>query len=187
VKGVTEELLRKMKAAGCHRIQFGVEQGTEEGLLRLKKDVTVKEIENAFRLCRRVGIHTVAYFMIGTPTERTRDDVVDTIDYSIALDPDFAMFNVLTPFPGTTLYDEGLRDGVLDVDPWLQFMRAPREDFKAQVWDEHFTRAELRQMLDLAYRRFYWRPKFVGRNLLQVRNGKDLYRKASAGLRMLVA
>ena len=44
--------------------------------------------------------------MIGTPTERTRADVVDTIDYSIRLDPDFVMFNVLTPFPGTTLYDE---------------------------------------------------------------------------------
>lgn len=187
VKGVTEELLTKMKAAGCHRIQFGVEQGTEEGLLRLKKDVTVKEIENAFRLCRRVGIHTVAYFMIGTPTERTRDDVVDTIDYSIALDPDFAMFNVLTPFPGTTLYDEGLRDGVLAIEPWLEFMRTPREDFKAQTWDEHFTRAELRDMLDLAYRRFYWRPKFVARNLLQVRNRRDFVRKASAGLRMLVA
>lgn len=186
VKGVTRELLTKMKAAGCHRIQFGVEQGTEEGLLRLKKDVTVREIESAFRLCREVGIHTVAYFMIGTPTERTRDDVLDTIRYSIQLDPDFVMYNVLTPFPGTTLYDEGQRDGVLDVNPWLEFMRRPREDFKAQVWDEHFTRAELREMLELAYRRFYWRPKFIARNLTQIRHPQDFARKATAGLRMLV-
>ena len=57
-----------MKAAGCHRIQFGVEQGTEEGLLRLKKDVSSAEIEHAFALCREVGVRTVAYFMIGTPT-----------------------------------------------------------------------------------------------------------------------
>ncbi len=185
VKGATRELLQKMKAAGCQRIQFGVEQGTEEGLLRLKKDVTVREIESAFRLCREVGINTVAYFMIGTPTERSRDDVMDTIDYSINLDPDFVMFNVLTPFPGTTLYDEGLRDGVLDLDPWLKFMREPRADFKAQVWDEHFTRAELREMLNTAYRRFYWRPKFVARNLTQIRNPQDFLRKATAGVRML--
>jgi anaerobic magnesium-protoporphyrin IX monomethyl ester cyclase len=187
VKGVNRELLDKMKAAGCSRIQFGVEQGTEEGLLRLKKDVTVREIESAFRLCREVGIRTVAYFMIGTPTERTRDDVMDTIRYSIALDPDFVMFNVLTPFPGTTLYDEGQRDGVLDVNPWLEFMRQPREDFKAQVWDEHFTRAELREMLETAYRRFYWRPKFIARNITQIASPKDFVRKASAGLRMLTA
>jgi len=185
VKGVNEELLTRMKAAGCGRIQFGVEQGTEEGLLRLKKDVTVREIEHAFKLCRKVGIRTVAYFMIGTPTERSRQDVLDTIRYSIQLDPDFVMFNVLTPFPGTTLYDEGQRDGVLDLRPWLDFMRSPREDFKAQVWDEHFTRAELRQMLNYAYRRFYWRPRFVARNLLQIRNPQDLWRKANAGLRML--
>lgn len=185
VKGVDRPLLEKMKAAGCSRIQFGVEQGTEEGLLRLKKDVTSREIEHAFRLCREVGIHTVAYFMIGTPVERSRQDVLDTIAYSIRLDPDFVMYNILTPFPGTTLYDEGLRDGVLDIDPWWAFMRAPDESFKAQVWDEHFTRGELRDLLDTAYRRFYWRPRFVARNLLQIRNFTDFKRKATAGLRLL--
>jgi anaerobic magnesium-protoporphyrin IX monomethyl ester cyclase len=185
VKGVDRPLLEKMKAAGCSRIQFGVEQGTEEGLLRLKKDVTSREIEHAFRLCREVGIHTVAYFMIGTPVERSRQDVLDTIDYSIRLDPDFVMYNILTPFPGTTLYDEGMRDGVLDIDPWWSFMRAPDESFKAQVWDEHFTRGELRDLLDTAYRRFYWRPRFVARNLLQIRNFTDFKRKATAGLRLL--
>ena len=185
VKGVDRPLLEKMKAAGCSRIQLGVEQGTEEGLLRLKKDVTSREIEHAFMLCREVGIHTVAYFMIGTPTERSRRDVIDTIEYSIKLDPDFVMYNILTPFPGTTLYDEGMRDGVLDIDPWWTFMRAPDESFKAQVWDEYFSREELRELLDLAYRRFYWRPKFMARNLFQIRNLTDFKRKATAGLRLL--
>ena len=186
VKGVDRPLLEKMKAAGCTRIQLGVEQGTEEGLLRLKKDVTSLEIESAFRLCREVGIHTVAYFMIGTPVERSRQDVLDTIDYSIRLKPDFVMYNILTPFPGTTLYDEGMRDGVLDYGPWKDFMEQPNPEFKAQVWDEHFTREELRDLLHYAYRRFYWRPSFVVRNLFQIRNTSDLKRKAQAGLRLLI-
>ena len=181
VKGVDRPLLEKMKAAGCGRIQFGVEQGTEEGLLRLKKDVTSREIEHAFQLCREVGIRTVAYFMLGTPTERSRQDVLDTIEYSVKLDPDFVMYNILTPFPGTTLYDEGMRDG----DPWMKFMVAPTEDFKAQVWDEYFTREELRELLTYAYRRFYWRPKFVARNIMQMRNLDDFKRKATAGIRLL--
>jgi anaerobic magnesium-protoporphyrin IX monomethyl ester cyclase len=185
VKGVDVPLLEKMKAAGCTRIQMGVEQGTEEGLLRLKKDVTSREIEQAFRLARQVGIHTVAYFIIGTPVERSRQDVLDTIQYAIKLDPDFTMFNLLTPFPGTTLFDEGLEEGVLDLDRWMAFMRNPDESFKAQVWDEHFTREELRELLDLAYKRFYWRPRFVARNLFQIRNLTDLRRKATAGLRLL--
>ena len=187
VKGVDRPLLEKMKAAGCARIQLGVEQGTEEGLLRLKKDVTSREIEQAFRLCREVGVNTVAYFMIGTPVERTRQDVLDTIEYSIKLKPDFVMYNILTPFPGTTLYDEGVRDGVLNLEPWIDFMENPTEEFKAQVWDEHFTRDELRDLLHFAYRRFYWRPKFVVRNLFQIRNVSDFTRKAKAGLRLLVS
>jgi radical SAM superfamily enzyme YgiQ (UPF0313 family) len=185
VKGVDRPLLEKMKAAGCARIQLGVEQGTEEGLLRLKKDVTSREIEHAFALCREVGIHTVAYFMIGTPTERSRQDVLDTIDYSIRLKPDFVMYNIMTPFPGTALYDEGVRDGVLDLEPWLNFMQSPSEEFKAQVWDEYFTRDELRDLLNYAYRRFYWRPEFVVRNLFQIRNLNDFKRKATAGFRLL--
>ena len=185
VKGVDRPLLEKMKAAGCGRIQFGVEQGTEEGLLRLKKDVTSREIEQAFALCREVGIHTVAYFMLGTPVERTRHDVLDTIDYSIRLKPDFVMYNLMTPFPGTTLYDEGLRDGVLDQAAWDTFMRDPNEEFKAQVWDEYFTREELRELLNLAYKRFYWRPSFMVKNLFQIRNVEDFRRKATAGLRLL--
>ena len=147
----------------------------------------IDEIENAFRLCREVGINTVAYFMIGTPVERTRQDVLDTIEYSIRLKPDFVMYNILTPFPGTTLYDEGVRDGVLNLDPWTDFMKNPTEEFKAQVWDEHFTRDELRDLLHYAYRRFYWRPRFVARNVFQIRNIADLKRKATAGLRLLVS
>ena len=185
VKGVDVPLLEKMKAAGCQRIQMGVEQGTEEGLLRLKKDVTAAEIKRAFDACRQVGIQTVAYFLIGTPVERNREDVLDTIQYAIDLNPNFVMFNVLTPFPGTTLYDEGLRDGVLDIEDWLNFMRAPDESFKAQLWDEYFSRAELREMLDLAYKRFYGRPRYILQNLAEISSPSELMRKARAGLRLL--
>ena len=44
---------------------------------------------------------------------------------------------------------------------------------------------ELRDLLDMAYRQFYWRPKFVARNLFQIRNLTDFKRKATAGLRLL--
>jgi anaerobic magnesium-protoporphyrin IX monomethyl ester cyclase len=185
VNGVDRALIEKMKAAGCGRIQFGVEQGTDAGLARLRKGVTIQEIEQAFRTCRELGVGTVAYFMIGTPTERTRLDVLRTIRYAIRLRPDFVMFNILTPFPGTRLFDEGVEEGVLELEPWTAFMRDPRADYRAQVWDQHFTREELRDLLALAYRSFYWRPRFVLGQLRQLRDPRDLMRKAKAGLRLL--
>ena len=185
VNGVDRPLIEKMKAAGCTRIQFGVEQGTDAGLERLRKGVTIDEIERAFAMCRQLGVGAVAYFMIGTPTESTRLDVLRTIRYAIRLQPDFVMFNILTPFPGTKLFDEGVEEGVLQLEPWLAFMGDPRADFRAQVWDQHFTRDELRDLLALAYRSFYWRPRFVMGQLRQLRDPRDLLRKAKAGLRLL--
>lgn len=185
VKGVTEDLLRLMKRAGCNRIQFGVEQATDEALTMLQKGVTLSDVQNAFRLCRKVGIKTVAYFMIGCPTERTREDVLRTIEFSISLKPDFVMYNVLTPFPGTTLYDEGLAAGVLDIGPWMDFIVNPREDFVPQVWNQHFTADQLSEMLHLAYRKFYWRPTVIWENLRQIGSARDLARKAKAGLLLL--
>ncbi|MFH1464261.1 MAG: radical SAM protein [Pseudomonadota bacterium] len=186
VNGVDRALIERMKAAGCQRIQFGVEQGTDEGLQRLQKGVTIAEVERAFALCREVGVGTVAYFMIGTPTERNRLDVLRTIRYAVRLNPDFVMINILTPFPGTRLFDEGLAEGVLHLEPWLAFMRDPRPDFRAQVWDQYFTRDELRDLLNLAYRSFYWRPSFVLRQIKELRRPADLARKAKAGLRLLL-
>ena len=61
------------------------------------------------------------------------------------------------------------------------------KDEKARRLHEHFTRDELRDMLHMAYRRFYWRPTFVARNLAQIRNPRDLLRKATAGIRLLTA
>ena len=65
-------------------------------------------------------------------------------------------------------------------------MKNPDESFKAQVWDEHFSRDELRD-LHYAYRRFYWRPSFVVRNLFQIRNVADLRRKTQYRVRLLVS
>lgn len=185
VKGVDRELLTLMKRAGCNRLQFGVEQATDEALEFLQKGVNLAEVENAFRLCREVGINSVAYFMIGTPTERTRADIVRTIDFSVALDPDFVMFNILTPFPGTTLFDQGLERGILRLEPWMDFIQRPNSGFKPQNWDEFFTMDELAEYLELAYRRFYLRPRFVARSLRQLSNWKDFQRKARAGLALI--
>ena len=185
VKGVDRALLTLMKRAGCNRLQFGVEQATDEALRLLQKGVSIAEIENAFRLCREVGIRTVAYFMLGTQVEKTREDLLRTIDFSIRLQPDFVMYNIMTPFPGTTLFDEGLAQGVLKLEPWLDFIRNPSEDFVPQTWDQYFKPDELGEYLHLAYRKFYFRPRFILQNLRELNNIRDFMRKAKAGLTLL--
>ena len=102
---VTEDIMRKMKQAGCVQVEFGVESGSPENLIRLRKDITVPQIKNAFRICKKLKFRTFANFMINTPDE-TEEDVQMTIDLARKLKADVNLFNITTPYPGTEIYDE---------------------------------------------------------------------------------
>ena len=102
---VYEDLMREMKKSGCIQIDFGVESGSQEVLDRLQKDITVEQIKNAFRICKKTGIRTFANFMLNTP-EETEDDVQKTISLARELNATVSIFNITTPFPGTDIYDD---------------------------------------------------------------------------------
>jgi radical SAM superfamily enzyme YgiQ (UPF0313 family) len=182
--GVTREALSAMKAAGCRRLQIGVETGTDEGLRVLGKAAGVDRMREAFRDARRVGIETVAYLMIGLPTERTPRDVRATVRFARAIDPTYAMFNILTLYPGTALFDEAARRRIVEPDAWRRFAREPRIDFAPPVWDEHLTRGQLARLLARAYRSFYWRPRVVARLLREGGGLAGFIRRVRVGLAM---
>jgi len=179
------ELLAAMRRAGCTRVQFGIETGTDEGLRVLNKGITVEQVRAAVASAKRVKMPVAAYFMLGCPHERSASDVERTIRLAKELDADMALFNVLTPLPGTPLFEEGVKRGVIDAKSWRQYFAEPRPDFVPPVWTEHFERDQLYALLDMAFKRFYLRPKVIWRNLLNLRNVKQLARKARAALMML--
>ena len=182
--GVTEDGLRAMKAAGCRRLQIGVETGTDEGLRVLGKAAGIDKMREAFRIARRAGIETVAYFMIGLPTERTPADVRATLRFAREIDPTYAMFNVLTLYPGTALFEEAARRGLVDGEAWRRFAREPRAGFVAPVWEEHLTRGQVLRLLTRAYRSFYWRPRVVARLLREGGGVAGFFRRFRIGLAM---
>lgn len=102
---ISEDLIKKMKQAGCIQIDFGVESGSQRILDILKKDMTVPQIKNAFNICQKFHIRQFANFMINTPGE-TEEDIQKTINLAKELNATLNIFNVTTPFPGTDLYKE---------------------------------------------------------------------------------
>lgn len=179
--GLTADNLRAMKRAGCRRIQIGVETHTDEGLQILGKSTTVRQIRETFAAARRAGVGTMAYFMLGLPHERTADDVRGTIRFARELAPTYAMFNVLTLYPGTALFQQAVERGLVDHDVWRRFAVAPTAGFVQPIWDEFLSREELADLQAEAYRSFYWRPSVV----LRMLRGGGLRRKARAGWQML--
>jgi len=112
---VDEEMLRTLKKAGCLAIHYGVEAGNDKILQVIKKGFTVSKVKEVFGLTRRLGIETLAYFMIGLPSEVAKD-IQDTFDLAMDLRPDYAHFTIFSPYPGTELYYLGLEKGIIKTD-----------------------------------------------------------------------
>lgn len=181
---VDEEVLSYMKKAGCRRIHYGVEAGTRKILNVLRKGITLEQAEKAFKMTKKVGIKTLGYFMLGSPTE-TKEDILETIKFAKKIEPDFVCFSITTPYPSTDLYYLGLKEKILPYDYWREFAQNPTSDFKSYVWEELLSKKELFQLSKKAYRSFYFRPKYVFKRALQLKSFSEFKTKAKIALNLL--
>ncbi|MDP8236341.1 MAG: radical SAM protein [Candidatus Erginobacter occultus] len=180
---VDREMLKILKVAGCERIHYGVEAGTEKILKVLNKGITLDKARETIALTRKIGIETLAYFMIGSPTE-TRADILETIRFALELKPDFVHATILCPFPGTAIYEQGLSEGVFPRDHWREFAANPAPGFSPPYWNEILSDVELQELLQLAYKKFYTRPSYLLKKTLQVRSIRELKTKFKAGMKI---
>jgi len=183
VDTIDEEMLAHLRKAGCRGIHYGIEAGTQKVLEALNKGITIEQAERVFRLTRRHKIPILAYFMIGNPSENL-DDIRSTFRVMKRLAPDYVHITILTPFPGTRVYLDGLKRGIIRMDYWREFARAPHKDFVPPHWSEIFTREELEMLLREGYRGFYLRPLYILKQLMRIRSLSELTRKAKAGLKV---
>lgn len=183
VDTIDEKILKKLKLAGCERIHYGVEAGTQEVLNTLRKGITLSQAENAIRWSKEAGITTLAYFMIGNPKE-SREQIEETIKFALRIKPDYVHIAITTPFPATELYRNGLERKILRYDYWKEFAEGPRMDFAPELWEENLTRQELIRLLRSAYRKFYMRPGYILKRIHKVKSWLEFKRKAKAGLKL---
>jgi anaerobic magnesium-protoporphyrin IX monomethyl ester cyclase len=184
VDTVDPELLQLMARSGCRGLHYGVEAGTEKILKVLHKGIDLEEARRTFEATRKAGMQVLAYFMIGSPGE-TREDILETFRVARRLDPDYLHMTILTPFPGTAIYRDGLESGVLARDTWREFASVGQLGFIPPHWPENFTLDELQDLLREGYRGFYRRPSYLLKRVLAVRSTGELMRKGKAGLRVL--
>lgn len=174
---VDRPLLKAMKKAGCWAILFGAESGVQRNLNTLRKATTLEQIRTAVKAAKSVGLRVSTPFLFGIPGE-TYEDALKTIEFAIELNPDIANFHALTAFPGTHLYNNLDKYGSISGD---------RRDFTyqgASFVPFTMTRQQILELRQLAFRRFYSRPRFLVRRALQMRSWNDV-RAAAAGLRSL--
>ncbi len=183
VNGTTREQIRACREAGCTKIHFGVESTHDISLETYRKHCTTEEVKQVFRWCREEGVRSVAYIMIGGPEDTSMDQVRRNIDGALALDAEYAVFAVYSPYPGTEAFDEGARKGLYAPDCWDRLMADPLCGVDVPVcWEEHLSREELLQLLKECHRRFYLRPQVIARNLKHLASMQEFKRLARGAL-----
>jgi anaerobic magnesium-protoporphyrin IX monomethyl ester cyclase len=160
INNVDEDFLRYLKSKGCWHISFGIESEDENILARIRKNVSLEKASVVITICRRLKIKTKGFFIVGHPGE-----TVATIDKSIQLARDLPLDDIVvtinTPIPGSVQYKEAQRYGTLETNDWSRF----------NYWNPVFVPSGLTEALLIRkhrefYRRFYLRPRIMGRYLM---------------------
>ena len=110
------ETAQLLKGAGCRIVKFGLESGSDRirrGVL--SRYMSNRQIEEAFSVAHRFGLHTSAFVMLGLPHE-TIGDIRETVDLLAAIKPGRFRWSLFFPFVGTKAYSIAQDSGQIDLD-----------------------------------------------------------------------
>jgi len=148
---VDEPLLRLMRHSGCRLIHYGVETASPRVAALLRKNISWETHQRVIELTHRAGMETLCFFLLGYPGE-TEEEMQQTIRLARRLNPTYASFHRVSPYPGTPLYE--------------QFAAESGEPFPAFAGPP-----ERQALVDRLVRRAIWsyyvRPRYIAGRLLR--------------------
>jgi len=169
------ELLKLAKRAGCYQVGIGFESGDQDSLDSIDKDATIEESIECMQAVKKAGLESIGFFMLGLPAD-TEKSLNKTINFAIKLMPDLAKITITIPFPGTHLFEQYEKQGLIKTRDWTKYnfhnagdvYRHPNLDFET-----------LMKYYLLFYRKFYLNPKYISRrfvkSLLNLSIHRDIY------------
>lgn len=151
---VTPEVLGLMKKAGCWSISYGIETGDPEVMKFIGKNITLDKIEEAVRWTKEAGILSKGFFIIGHPID-THDTIKKTIDFALRIPLDDISVSMMTPFPGSKLYEIASQYGKFE-DDWKRM-----NELNVVFVPKGLTEDDMHRYSKEVFRRFYLRPRIV--------------------------
>ena len=153
-----KEILPKLRKAGLHWVLLGVENSNPQTLESFKKGITPNDAKVAIKLLKDNGIFSHAMLIIGNRKD-THQSIVQIREFANDLDPDFVMFGILTPFPGTEVYVEAEKNGWIVDRNWAHY-----DMIHAIMPTETLSIQEVQEELYACYRSYYgsWSRRFEG-------------------------
>jgi radical SAM superfamily enzyme YgiQ (UPF0313 family) len=145
-----QEILEAMAQAGLWAVKFGIESADPKLLAHVGKKLDLKKAVENIHITQQLGIKTHLTFMFGIPGE-TKKSVRHTVALSKKLNPDSIQFSILTPLPGTRIYDELKACGHLTHSGWERY----NGYFSAVIRTKEMSSIDLEEAVRWAWRQWY--------------------------------
>ena len=145
------ELLKLMKEAGCKGISLGIESGVQEIIDTLSKGITLKQALGAAEKIKRAKLYQQWYLMIGSGNKYDEPKYIkQSIEFMKTFPFDLLQISILTPFPGTILYNQLKKEGRIINKNWDVY-----DGLHCVYKPLGMTAEELEKELTTAYREVY--------------------------------
>lgn len=143
------ELLELMRRSGCWCVYLGLESISQATLDSYEKAQSVDDIVKAVATLHEHGINSHGMFVLGADTD-TKDVVKDTVNFAVKHKIDTVMLNILTPLPGTPLFEELDAQGRIFDKRWHLY-----DALHVVYTPKNMTPYELQREAIHGYMRFY--------------------------------
>ncbi|TET71423.1 radical SAM protein [Candidatus Bathyarchaeota archaeon] len=143
------ESIGEMRKAGNQWVLLGVESGDPETLADWRKGIKPGQTHAAIRLLKENDIFAQATLIVGHRRD-THESIEGLRRFVEDVDPDLAIYMILTPFPGTHLYEEASKNGWIEDHNWAHY-----DMIHAVMPTETLSTEDVQEELYRCYRGFY--------------------------------
>jgi len=143
------DILPKMRKAGCYWIMEGLERHDDAALENLNKNIKTSDSKLSLDLLKENDIFAQATFITGVRKD-SHESMTAFREFVSHVDPDLAIFMILTPFPGTELYETVKVNGWIEDTNWANY-----DMVHAVMPTENLSRDEVQEELYQCYRSYY--------------------------------
>jgi anaerobic magnesium-protoporphyrin IX monomethyl ester cyclase len=154
-----KDILGDLVRSGLIHISLGMDStASKEALLDARKGITLEQIRECGKLLREEFPEIIAqWFVVLGNRKDSKESIQGTVDFLLdEIGPDVANFFIMTPHPGTDLWDLAEKNGWIETRDFYKY-----DETHAIMPTENLSREEIEKVVFKCYDDFYRSPKLL--------------------------
>ncbi len=186
VDQMSKKFLIDLKKNNCWRLGFGIESGDPYVLKKMNKDINLQKANETIKFCKKIGIQTRIFLMIGTPYDNFKS-VTQTINIAKKLNPDIVQYSFYTPFPQTRDYEYILQNiPSFDSKYYFKEVYPDYHNLDKLIFVPNgFTEKKVKKLHAQAYLKFYFRSNYIFNQIKKIKTISELYKNLSISINLI--